>query len=206
MRDPAFRQDQWEHRFDPHVEPINELVDDLIEERTDSWMPYIPSYHGGNAARILLIFQDPGRMTSTDFGGSGFLGCENDDPSAQVVAECLDMAGVDPKDVISWNAYPWFLPDQGGLTVSMLESGLEPLDRLISLLDDLQTVVTQGSKAHDSWARFSRRYPSTANRYHHLETFHTSGRGITNGGQQTKAEGVRHVIDTYTQARSDMNK
>jgi hypothetical protein len=61
-----------------------------------------------------------------------------------------------------------------------------------------------GSTAHDSWARFSRRYPSTASRYRHLETFHTSGRGITNGGQQTRDEGVRHVIDTYIQARSGL--
>ena len=122
MRSVTFREEQWARRFDPHVEPLNRLVDDLIAERNGSWMPYIPAYHGGTEAKLLLLYQDPGKMTSGENGGSGFLGCENDDPSAQVVAECLDAAGIDQRDVISWNAYPWFRPGQDErLTGSMIE-------------------------------------------------------------------------------------
>lgn len=200
MRSPAFREEQWAHRFDPHVAPINRLVDDLISEKGGGWMPYIPPYHGGTDTKILLLYQDPGKMTSTAHGGSGFLGCENDDPSAQVVAECLDAAGIDQSDVISWNAYPWFLPEQGGVTVSMINEGLDPLRRLLELLPDLHTVITGGTKAHDSWRRFSQRFPDAASRYRHFETFHTSGRGITNGGRQTKAEGLDHVVATLAEA------
>ena len=29
MRNPAFRQWQWDHRFDPHIAPINHFVDTL---------------------------------------------------------------------------------------------------------------------------------------------------------------------------------
>ena len=58
-------------------------------------------------------------MTSVDHGGSGFLGCENDDPSAQVLGECLDAAGLGARQVTPWNAYPWFLPDQGRVTSPM---------------------------------------------------------------------------------------
>lgn len=198
MRSAAFREEQWLRRFDPHVEPINRLVDDLIAEKAGSWMPYNPPYHGGIEAKILLLYQDPGKMTSTEHGGSGFLGCENDDPSAQVVADCLDAAGIDQRDVISWNAYPWFLPEQDGVSTSMIEQGLDPLRRLLELLPSLHTVVTGGNKAHESWRRFTRRHPEVARRYRHLETFHTSGRGITNGGRQTKADGVAHVIETLT--------
>lgn len=200
MGDTSFREEQWSRRFDPHVAPINQLVDDLIAEKDGSWMPYSPPYHGGVEAKILLLYQDPGKMTSTEHGGSGFLGCENDDPSAQVVAECLDAAGIDQQDVISWNSYPWFLPEQGGVNTSMIEQGLDPLRRLVELLPDLHTVVTGGTKAHESWRRLTRRHPDMARRYRHLETFHASGRGITNGGRQTKADGVAHVIATLVEA------
>ena len=74
MRSATFREEQWRHRFDPHVAPVNELVDRLIEQRDGSWMPYIPPYHGGVDAEIVLVYQDPGKMTSVDHGGSGFLG------------------------------------------------------------------------------------------------------------------------------------
>lgn len=157
MRSSSFRDEQWRHRFDPHVAPINELVDRLIEERDGSWMPYIPPYHGGIESEIVLLYQDPGKMTSVDYGGSGFLGCENDDPSAQVVGECLDAAGLSPRRVTPWNAYPWFLPEQGGLSVSMLMDGLDPLRQLLALMPRVHTVVSGGSRAHDSWARFTRR-------------------------------------------------
>ena len=85
MRVPGFREQQWDHRFDPHVAPVNDLVDSLIEGRDGRWMPYIPPYHGGIEAEIVLLYQDPGKMTSTVHGGSGFLGCENDDPSAAAI-------------------------------------------------------------------------------------------------------------------------
>lgn len=202
MRSPQYRQEQWSLRFEPHVAPINWLVDDLIEAKPGSWMPYTPAYHGGTESKILLLYQDPGKMTSVEYGGSGFLGCENDDPSAQTIAECLDAAGVDQRNVISWNAYPWFLTDQGRVSSAMLEEGLDPLDRLLALLPNLHTVVTGGNKAHESWERFSRRHPNRARSLRHLETFHPSGRGITNGGHQTKAIGVEDVITTLQSAIS----
>jgi hypothetical protein len=177
-----------------------ELVDQLIEERADSWMPYVPAYHGGIEAEALLLYQDPGKMTSTDFGGSGFLGCENDDPSAQLVGECLDAAGVDPRRVMPWNAYPWFLPDPGTVTAGMIASGLEPLRRVLGLIPSARAVVTGGAKAHDSWRRFEHRYPDAAGQWRHIQTFHTSGRGITNGGRQSKAEGVAHVVRAFREA------
>lgn len=197
---PAFRHEQWEQRFDRHVEPINRLVDVLIAEKGDHWMPYVAPYHGGTEAKILLLFQDPGRMTATSHSGSGFIGCENDDPSAELLADCLDEAGIEQRDVVPWNSYPWFLPDQGGVTGAMRIQGLLPLQKVIALLPLVPTVVSCGSVAHDTWQRFSRQCPRVAATVRHLETFHTSGRGITNGGQQRKVAGVTHVIETLREA------
>ncbi|MBV6509966.1 MAG: hypothetical protein JJLCMIEE_03084 [Acidimicrobiales bacterium] len=199
MRSTKFRDEQWRHRFDPYVAPVNELVDRLIEERGGSWMPYIPAYHGGIESEILLLYQDPGKMTAKDFGGSGFLGSENDDPTAQVLAECLDAADLDAKRVTPWNAYPWFLSDQGRLTDRMIKEGLNPLHRLLELIPTAHTIVTGGAKAHHSWRLFSEQYRD-ASRWRHIKTFHTSGRGITNGGRQTKVEGIAHVVAAFREA------
>jgi hypothetical protein len=198
-----FRESQWEHRYDPHVAPVNQLVDQLIESRDGSWMPYVAPSNGGIAARIVMLFQDPGPMTSLGKGGSGFLSFENDDPSAEVGAECLDSAGVNQHDVTTWNAYPWFLPDQSGVNASRIDEGIEPLRQLLDVLPGAHSVVACGRVAQESWRRLARQNPRSAARLTNFETFHTSGRGITNGGRQTKADGINHVVATLRAAASD---
>lgn len=203
MRNPAFREQQWEHRFDPHVEPINNLVDELIEEQPGRWMPYIPPYHGGTRSETLWLFQDPGKMTSTVFGGSGFLGCENDDPSAETAARCLDMAEVALDRVTPWNAYPWFQSDQGGVSAAMIDEGLDALVRLLSLMPDLHTVVAGGRKAQDSWERLCKRKPEFVQPYRYVKSLHTSGRGVTWGGKHSKAAGMARIEQDLRRAAAD---
>ena len=195
-----YRQELWNTRFDPHIEPINRLVDELITEQRGSWMPYVAPNHGGTNAKIVTLFQDPGKMTSRQHGGSGFIGVENDDPTANLLADCLDEAGVAQSMILPWNSYPWYLTDQGNVTATRRDQGVAALRRLLDLAPEVHTVVSHGAVAHDTWKRFGKRFPSVATRYRHLETFHTSGRGITNGGQQTKAEGVAHVVATLRSA------
>ena len=64
----------------------------------------------------------------------------------------------------------------------------------------VHTVVTHGRDANQSWERFTKAEPAIAARFRHLETFHTSGRGITNGGQQPRSQGTAHVVATYREA------
>ena len=199
-RSVAFRAEQWEQRFAEHCRPVNLLVEELIAEKGGRWMPPVAPYHGGVNAEVLLLFQDPGRMTSQANGGSGFIGCENDDPSAETLAICLDRAGVHQHQVIPWNAYPWYLPDQGGVNASQRVEGVDALHRLLNLLPEVHTVVSCGAVAHDSWRRFASAYPDAVVDLRHLETFHTSGRGISNGGRQLKADGILHVISTLRRA------
>ncbi|MFP4514281.1 MAG: uracil-DNA glycosylase [Acidimicrobiales bacterium] len=203
MREPDFRAEQWSRRFDAHVAPINQLVDDLIEEREGSWMPYVAPLHGGVDAEVLLLYQDPGPMTSTELGGSGFLCSEDDDPSAELLADCLDAAGVEPARVVPWNSFPWFRSDQAGLSAAELVAGLDPLHRLLDGLPKVHTVVAHGTVAVESWRRFEKRFPDVAARYRALSTFHTSGRGVTRGGRQSRAEGTEHIIATLRAAVHD---
>lgn len=199
-RSLAFRAEQWERRFAEYCRPINLLVEELIAEKGGRWMPFVAPYHGGTHAEVLLLFQDPGRMTNQANVGSGFIGCENDDASAETLALCLDQAGVEQRQVMPWNAYPWYLREQAGVSAAQRVEGLDALYRVLQLLPIVHTVVTGGAVAHDSWRRFVSAYPMGTGKLRHFETFHTSGRGITNGGQQTKAKGVAHVVGTMVRA------
>jgi hypothetical protein len=83
MADPVFRNEQWQRRFDTHIEPINLLVDELrISER--GWLPYVAPMYGGVNARLLSVLRDPGPKTRSE-DGSGFLSMENDDPTAEAI-------------------------------------------------------------------------------------------------------------------------
>jgi len=181
---------QWEHRYDPHIASINELVDKLKSKNLGP-IPYVDPLYGGIHAKILFLFQDPGPGTY-DKSGSGFLSAENDDPSAQLFAQCLDRVGIEINQVITWNAFPWRLTEgQKQPTAKQLETGIEPLGQLIKMLEKLKVVIKMGRIAAKSWERFSNYYPNISSLYSHFSGLHTSRRGITNGGQHSKDEGIK---------------
>lgn len=50
MGDPTFREQQWEHRFDAHIGPVNHYVDE-IRQLGFGWAPYVAPIHGCSHAR-----------------------------------------------------------------------------------------------------------------------------------------------------------
>lgn len=190
--DTEFRSLIHQHRYDDHVAPINRLVDDLSSGADGRWAPYVAPTYGGVRARVLLHLQDPGPATDRE-RGSGFLCHQNDDPSAQLLAESLDNAGLDASSVITWNAYPWFRTDQrAGPLASQIVDGLDPLHRLLQLLPELRAILLMGAKAQDSWRRYEARHP-VLTAVPARSTLHTSRRGITNGGQHSRGEGIERL-------------
>ena len=108
MQDPAFRADQRNQMYAPHVEPINRLVDELASQRL-GWVPPVAPVHGGVDAQVLLVLRDPGPADADpDLEEAGFLCAENNEPTAERICELLDRAGIDVKLTLPWNAYPWF--------------------------------------------------------------------------------------------------
>lgn len=112
MRDPQFRQQQWDGRRAPHIGPINSLVDELMASPGRAGVPYVAPVYGGVDARVLFVARDPGPMTQPELGGSGFLSLENDDASAERFAILLDDAGIPVGETLPWNAYPWYINRQ----------------------------------------------------------------------------------------------
>jgi hypothetical protein len=145
MRDPQFRQQQEDGPRAPHVAPINALVDELIDHGEGGWVPYVAPVYGGVKARVLCIQRDPGPMTNSQHGGSGFLCPENDDATAERFATQLDNAGIPVSIILAWNAYPWYINRHP--RAAELEAGVEPLRRLLGLLPRLQVVMLHGGSA-----------------------------------------------------------
>lgn len=191
--DPAFCAQQLERRYDPHIEPVNRLVDELSTD--ERWMPYVSPLYGGINAHVLFLFQDPGPATRAG-KGSGLLSPENDDPSAELFSTCLEAAGLSYSDVITWNAYPWFIPTQVAPSSRMLAEGTAPLAKLIDVLPALRAVCLGGRKAELGWARYASTHPSTTAQLTVTESLHTSRRGITRGGQHSREIGIEKLVES----------
>src|SRR2546422_9811421 len=102
MRDPEFRRSQEKGIRLPHIRPLKALVDQLRKEGR-GWVPYLAPVYGGVDAEMLAVLRDPGPMTNSAAGGSGFLCLENDDASAELYATLLDEAGIPASRMVPWN-------------------------------------------------------------------------------------------------------
>ncbi len=171
MRDPAFRRSQEAGIRLPHVAPINALVDELRQEGR-GLVPYVAPIYGGAEARMLSILRDPGPMTNTTLGGSGFLCLENDDPAAERFATLLHEAGLSASDMTPWNAYPWYINRKP--TAKEINAGIDPLRRLIAVLPRLQVVMLNGGDAQALWTKYTALHPGVARKYLVLPTYHTA--------------------------------
>ena len=197
MANAAFRADQHARLHDAHISAITDLVDELCLIGR-GFIPYVAPLYGGVNAEVLLVFQDPGPKTQSD-GGSGMLCAENDDPTAELFSNCLDAAGLDVARTITWNAYPWYINKSP--TASQLDAGIMPLRRLLKLLPDVSVVMLMGRRAEDSWARFRKRYPTASGSYAVIPSLHPSGRGITRGGQTSRAVGIEQLTADLERAK-----
>jgi mannose-6-phosphate isomerase-like protein (cupin superfamily) len=151
MADPSFRAAQEaEAATAPHMAPIDAFVAEIADRDGRGWLPRIAPHHGGTDARVLSVLRDPGPATQVGVG-SGFLSVENDDPTAERQAALFAEHGIRDRDVLPWNAYPWYInraPDaQQG------RAGAQVLVELVALLPDLEVVLLQGRDAERIWDR-----------------------------------------------------
>lgn len=159
MADEEFRRDQEEHAFDPHMAPVNALVDRISDPDGREWMPYVAPMHGGADATVLSLTRDP-RPATQRHRGSGFVSLENDDPVAEHQWHRFAEAGIHLRTVLPWNAYPWYTPRTP--TPAELEAGVNALARLVAVAPALQVVLLQGRTPREAWRVLLDRFPETA--------------------------------------------
>lgn len=195
MRDPAFREDQWVRRYEPHVEPLNRLIDELGERDDAGHPPYIAAMYWGNEAPVLSLLRDPGPMAGGP-KGSGFLCVENDDPSAERLWHFLAEAGIDPRDVVPWNAYPWYINAKP--TRAQLAAGVDPLMRIIELMPRLQTVLLLGKDAQQAWPLLMAKHGEAIQQrgIAVFSTFHPSRQALQHRDPQVRADREEAISGT----------
>jgi hypothetical protein len=138
-----------------HVIPLTDFVRRLQAER-GAVVPWFDPTEAGAEARILLLFENPGRRADAT-QGSGFISADNDDKSAENMWSFFHEAGIDRRrDVVAWNIVPWYLGDDrkiGEVRASDIEEARPALFELLGLLPQLRAVVLFGRKAQAGWRR-----------------------------------------------------
>ncbi|MGW5570584.1 uracil-DNA glycosylase [Nocardia thailandica] len=196
MREPEYRLRQSALVYADHVAPINRLVDDLRAEHGE-WMPYVAPTYGGVRARVLAVFRDPGPGSRQDTG-SGFVSLENDDQAAERHLDFVSASGVTPADLMVWHTYPWTIGRNP--TVAEIDRGLDPLNRLIGLLPDLEVIIVHGVATQNAWKRFEREYPQTAARFTVTKTYHTGKQALWTPDADERDRRLAHIADAYDRA------
>lgn len=139
-----------------HVAPLTALVRQLRSEHGPDSVPWFDPTEAGVHARILLLFENPGRRADA-VHGSGFISADNDDRSAENMWRIFREAGIDrSREVVNWNIVPWYLGDAqkiGSVRTSDIDEARPALDRLLALLPDLRVVILCGRKAQQGWDR-----------------------------------------------------
>jgi hypothetical protein len=144
-----FARTQVQGHMERHVAPINAFVEQLRLQKPELHVPWVAPFHGGVDARLLMLLRDPGPMADAD-KGSGFLCAQNDDPSAENHTVLFARAGINPRDVLPWNSYPWYV-NRAATGKDELAEGVAALRELLDLLPQLEIVMLAGVQARQSW-------------------------------------------------------
>ena len=144
--DDAFRDAKRARWFEPHVAPVNRLVDRIRTERGTDQVPYADPDSGGIAARVLLVMESPGRKALE----SEMLSADNDDETAKNLWTTLSAVGLARTSVLPWNVVPWYVGTpmkNASVVTAQAVEGQPYLLRLLNLLPELRVVVAIGKWA-----------------------------------------------------------
>jgi hypothetical protein len=205
MRDKAFRDDQMERRYTGSVASINRFADKLGAKDEAGHPPYIPPMYRGVDALALSISRDPGPRAGGSKRSSGFLSVENDDQTAERMGQFLAEAGIDYRDVIPWNAYPWYI--NADPSREQLQAGVEPLRRVMVLMPRLRVVLVHGGSADQGWKLFRREHLDVLETRGivWLSTYHTSRQALQTPDPVERELREAHIRNTFAVAASVMH-
>lgn len=140
---------------EPHVEPINHLIDRIAHETGNSRLPYLDPTFGGVEAELLYVLKAPEADADPDRDGVRFLSLDNDDVGAAIMFESAASNGIRRERCAAWNICPF--PIVGSNPSSWeLQQSVPYHVELVKLLSRLRVVVLLGRPARDGWS--SRRF------------------------------------------------
>jgi uracil-DNA glycosylase len=197
-RDPLEVERKRQLLDEPHIAPLTAFVRRLRAEHGDL-APWFDPTEAGAEARILLLFENPGRRADAT-QGSGFISADNDDKSAENMWGFLREAGIDRRrDIVAWNIVPWYLGDDrkiGEVRASDIEDARPALHELLGLLPNLCAVILFGRNAQAGWRRANPPVDVPV-----LEAPHPSGRWL-NAHPEDRAVIVAALADAVRLTRA----
>jgi hypothetical protein len=128
---------------------------------------YVPSPNpSGPTTRALALFvlRDPGATETSGANETGLLDpYTNRDPTSARQRRALEVAGIDPRVCVWWNAVPYHLAYKGPVRDADAAAGARYLRGFVDLCPALRVVVAMGDGAQTvaarAWADGSRALP-----------------------------------------------
>lgn len=144
LHDP-FWEGQRAGSTEPHVAPINELVDRLGQARGVR-LPLAAPWHGGIHAPVLIVLNDPGEEALVP----EFLCLRNPDRASDRQRHLMTEFKIEPTDLCPWNGYPWPRETKKDLTPEEAIEGGRALLAVMSTMTNLRLLLLLGRKARDA--------------------------------------------------------
>jgi hypothetical protein len=141
----------------PHMKKLTAYVERL-RNKSDVEVPDFDPLDGGQKAKVLFLFEKPGRKTSVKNGGSGYISRNNDDPTAEATFDFMQCAGLPRNKTIIWNVIPWWNGTRK-IKRGELDAGLKEIEALLALLPKLAAVMMVGKKAAKARPYLEKHYP-----------------------------------------------
>jgi len=179
MRDSNVREHRRTLLTAPHHAPLHAYVRTLEDALQTQGLdvPELDPLGGEVHTRILCLLEVPGPKAAARWGGSGFISIDNDDPTAHNMFTLTQDAGVPREWFLPWNIVPWYVGNGEQIRpvqTREITEGRKHLRDLITLLPDLQVVITLGRPAADGWSTLATEFPHLVT----LTTWHPSGQGL----------------------------
>lgn len=150
--DPVYVAAKRARIREPHVAPLNELVDQIAADRglPRNVMSYVDPEFGGIHARAMVMLDN----ASTKAGASGLLSLDNDDATACNLRMAYQRHKIDAGDVVAWNAVPFpAARPNGGSSARERNERAPYIGEFIARCTNLTIIVLLGRAANDGWAR-----------------------------------------------------
>ena len=127
---------------DPHMIILKNYVEKLRNTNPKSYTPNFDPNDGGINAKILFLFEKPGRKTDPSYGGSGYISLDNKDETARATKKFLKEANINRKKIVIWNTIPSWNGTRDISIEERKQASLQ-LSSLLKILKNLEYIFQQ---------------------------------------------------------------
>tara|TARA_B100000242_G_C42831890_1_gene386505 strand:+ start:42 stop:602 length:561 start_codon:yes stop_codon:yes gene_type:complete len=131
---------------DPHMIILKNYVEKLRKTNPQSYTPNFDPNDGGINAKILFLFEKPGRKTDPSYGGSGYISLDNKDETARATKKFLKEANINRKKIVIWNTIPSWNGTRDISIEERKQASLQ-LSSLLNVLKNLEFIFLVGKEA-----------------------------------------------------------